>query len=162
MRGPAKLVRSRRGSASRSSPLPARVKRRRGGCARWLSGQALRPCLRGGLRDDAEARVRNDALRYAAILGAREFGAAVVVGAAAAFGEIDAVRFRALIERARALGASSLRLTPWRAFLITGLDQQRRRVARRHDRGARIDRRRGRSSAACRCLSRRARLRAWP
>ncbi len=59
-----------------------------------------------------------------AILGAREFGAAVVVGAAAAFGEIDAVRFRALIERAHARGASSLRLTPWRAFLITGLDQQ--------------------------------------
>ena len=56
------------------------------------------------------------------ILGAREFGAAVVVGAAAPFGEIDAVRFRALIERARALGASSLRLTPWRAFLIVGLD----------------------------------------
>ena len=27
-----------------------------------------------------------------------------------------------LIERARALGASGLRLTPWRAFLITGLD----------------------------------------
>jgi precorrin-3B synthase len=58
------------------------------------------------------------------ILGVREFGAAVVVGAAAPFGEIDAVRFRALIERAHALGASSLRLTPWRAFLITGVDQQ--------------------------------------
>ena len=57
------------------------------------------------------------------VLGAREFGAAVVVGAAAAFGEIKAVRFKALIDNARALGASSLRLTPWRAFLITGLDQ---------------------------------------
>ncbi len=56
------------------------------------------------------------------ILGAREFGAAVVVGAAAPFGEMDGVRFRALIERARALGAGSLRLTPWRAFLIVGLD----------------------------------------
>jgi precorrin-3B synthase len=46
----------------------------------------------------------------------------VVVGAAAAFGEIEAVRFRALIEGARALGASSLRLTPWRAFLVVGLE----------------------------------------
>jgi precorrin-3B synthase len=56
------------------------------------------------------------------ILGAREFGEAVVVGAAAPFGEIKAVRFKALIENARALGASSLRVTPWRAFLIAGLD----------------------------------------
>ncbi len=58
------------------------------------------------------------------ILGVREFGAAVVVGAAAPFGEIDTVRFRALIERARTLGASGLRLTPWRAFLIAGLDRR--------------------------------------
>jgi precorrin-3B synthase len=56
------------------------------------------------------------------ILGAREFGAAVVAGAAASFGEIVAGRFIALIERARALGASGVRLTPWRAFLIAGLD----------------------------------------
>jgi precorrin-3B synthase len=56
------------------------------------------------------------------ILGAREFGAAVVVGAAAPFGEIESVRFKALIEGARALGASSLRLTPWRAFLVVGLE----------------------------------------
>jgi precorrin-3B synthase len=55
-------------------------------------------------------------------LGAREFGVAVVVGAAAAFGEIEATSFAALIKRARALGANGLRLTPWRAFLITGLD----------------------------------------
>ena len=44
------------------------------------------------------------------------------IGAATAFGEIEAVRFKALIERACALNASSLRLTPWRAFLIAGLD----------------------------------------
>ncbi len=56
------------------------------------------------------------------ILGAQVFGAAVVVGAATPFGEIGAGRFIALIERARALGASGLRLTPWRAFLIAGLD----------------------------------------
>jgi precorrin-3B synthase len=58
------------------------------------------------------------------ILGVREFGAAVVVGVAAPFGEIDAVRFRSLLERARALRATSLRLTPWRALLIVGLDQR--------------------------------------
>jgi precorrin-3B synthase len=55
------------------------------------------------------------------ILGVREFGSAAVVGAAAPFGEVEAVRFRALIDRAQALGASSVRLTPWRAFLIVGL-----------------------------------------
>jgi precorrin-3B synthase len=58
------------------------------------------------------------------ILGVRAFGAAVVVGAAAPFGEIDAVRFEALIERTRALGASGLRLTPWRAFLLADLDRR--------------------------------------
>jgi precorrin-3B synthase len=76
------------------------------GCETKPSGRSQRPAL---LRD---------------ILGAREFGAAVVVGAAAAFGKIEAARFRALIERARALGASGLRLTPWRAFLIVGLDRR--------------------------------------
>ena len=35
---------------------------------------------------------------------------------------MEAARFKALIERARALYAHSLRLTPWRAFLIAGLD----------------------------------------
>jgi len=56
------------------------------------------------------------------VLGAHVFGAATVVGAAAPFGEIEAVRFNALIERARALGANGLKLTPWRALMIVGLD----------------------------------------
>ena len=56
------------------------------------------------------------------LLGVQVFGAAVTVGAAAAFGAIGADRFNALIERARTLGASGLRLTPWRSFLIAGLD----------------------------------------
>jgi precorrin-3B synthase len=55
------------------------------------------------------------------ILGAREFGGEVVVGAAAPFGEIEALRFKALIECARALDASGVRLTPWRALLLVGL-----------------------------------------
>jgi precorrin-3B synthase len=58
------------------------------------------------------------------ILGAHAYGAEFVVGAAAPFGEINAVRFKALIDNARALGAGSLRLTPWRAFLIAGLDRR--------------------------------------
>ena len=56
------------------------------------------------------------------ILGARIFGSGVVVGAAAPFGEFEAGRFKALIGRARALGANGVRLTPWRAFMIVGLD----------------------------------------
>ncbi len=76
-----------------------------------------------GCETQRRARSQRHALLHD-ILGVREFGAAVVVGAAAAFGEIDAVRFEALIERARALGASALRLTPWRAFLIVGLDRR--------------------------------------
>ncbi len=65
---------------------------------------------------------RSPALRD--IMGAHLYAAEFVVGAAAAFGEIEAVRLKALIERARALNARSLRLTPWRAFLIAGLDQR--------------------------------------
>ncbi len=63
---------------------------------------------------------RGPALRD--VVGAHANGAGSVAGAAAPFGEIDAVRFKALIERAHSLNASSLRLTPWRAFLIVGLD----------------------------------------
>ena len=75
-----------------------------------------------------EAKPRARSPRRASLgdlLGAHAFGAEVVVGAAAAFGEIEAGRFRALIGRARALGANGLRLTPWRAFLIAGLDPRR-------------------------------------
>jgi precorrin-3B synthase len=57
------------------------------------------------------------------MIGAHAYGAKRVVGVAAAFGEIEAVRLKALIERACALNATSLRFTPWRAFLIAGLDR---------------------------------------
>ena len=65
---------------------------------------------------------RSPALRD--IMGAHLYGAEFVVGAAAAFGEIEAARLKALIERARSFGASGLRLTPWRAFLIVGVDRR--------------------------------------
>jgi precorrin-3B synthase len=55
------------------------------------------------------------------VLGGHAFGPAIVVGAAAPFGDIDAGRFRMLIERARSEGADGLRLAPWRSFLVTGL-----------------------------------------
>jgi precorrin-3B synthase len=57
------------------------------------------------------------------VMGAHLYGAEFVVGAAMAFGEIEAARLKALIECARSVGASGLRLTPWRAFLIVGLDR---------------------------------------
>jgi precorrin-3B synthase len=75
--------------------------------ARCETKPSLRSRRRASLRD---------------ILGAREFGGDVVVGAAAPFGEIEAVRFKVLVERARSLNARSLRLTPWRAFLVVGLE----------------------------------------
>ena len=59
------------------------------------------------------------------VLDGHVFGAAVIIGAAAPFGIIEAGSFRALIERAQEAGALSLRLTPWRAFLIAGLDVRR-------------------------------------
>ena len=57
------------------------------------------------------------------VIGAHAYGADFVVGAAVAFGEIESVHLEALIDDARALGAISLRLTHWRAFLIAGLDR---------------------------------------
>jgi precorrin-3B synthase len=86
-------------------------------------------------RDGAEAIFAKSALRVKPcrrsqqrpplreVLGAHAYGAEIVIGAGAPFSEIEAARFKALIERARAFGAGSLRLTPWRAFLVVGLDQ---------------------------------------
>ena len=75
-----------------------------------------------------EARPRLRSQEHASlhwVLGGHVFGSAIVVGFAAAFGTIDASRFRALVERARELGASGLRLAPWRAFFVVGLDPRR-------------------------------------
>ncbi len=87
----------------------------RTGAAAVFSGAACK--TKPGARSQRRALLRD-------MLGAHAYGAEFVVGAAAPFGEIEAVRFQALIERARALGANSLRLTPWRAFLIAGLDRR--------------------------------------
>ena len=119
---PAKRAMSRRDSALRFSPLRALAKRRRGGCGRWSSAKAQRRSSRRRLSERSHASGRNGGQLLREVLGAHAYGAEFVVGAAAAFGEMEAARFKALIERARALNAHSLRLTPWRAFLIAGLD----------------------------------------
>ena len=76
------------------------------------AGCEAKPCA----RSERRAALRD-------ILGPQVFGSNIVVGAAVAFGQFDADRFRALVERARALGATGLRITPWRAFTFVGLEQ---------------------------------------
>ena len=77
-------------------------------------------------RLEAAPRLRRDArASLCDVLGGHVFGSAIVVGFAAAFGTVDASRFKRLIERATELGARGLRLTPWRAFLVVGLDPGR-------------------------------------
>ncbi len=73
---------------------------------------------------DLDAGLRCRSQRSASlvdVLGAHAFGPAIVVGAAAPFGDIDAGRFKSLVARARADGAKEMRLAPWRSFFVTGL-----------------------------------------
>ena len=116
-------MRARRDRRYRGAAWP-RVSRP---CRRRRSGAAAdarahraqrraRQSSRRRLSERSRARVRNGAAALRDMLGTHVFGAAIVVGAAAPFGEFEAARFKALIERARALGADGLRLTPWRAF----------------------------------------------
>ena len=104
-------------------------------CRRWRSGAAAdaragradrrfgRVCG-GALRDEAERAFATARCRYATSSARTHSARRSSSARRRPFGEIEAVRFKALIERARALGASSLRLTPWRAFLIAGLDRR--------------------------------------
>ena len=56
--------------------------------------------------------------RPSALLGAHPLGSAAFVGAGLAFGRVMAEDFAALAVTAAEHGASSLRLTPWRAILV--------------------------------------------
>jgi precorrin-3B synthase len=56
-------------------------------------------------------------------LGVNEFGASVVVGGAAPLGRTTARDLALLAAAAERNGAADVRLTPWRALLITGLDR---------------------------------------
>jgi precorrin-3B synthase len=101
--------------AGEAAPRRMRALVQRTGAAAVFAAAGLQTKARG--RSQRRTAARD-------VLGAHVFGARVIVGTAAAFGEIEAFRFKALIERARALGAHELRLTPWRAFLIVGLDSR--------------------------------------
>ena len=71
---------------------------------------------------DATARARSQAHALSRdVLGGHAFGSAILVGAAAPFGAIEAGRFKALIARARTCGARGVRLAPWRSFFVIGL-----------------------------------------
>jgi precorrin-3B synthase len=54
-------------------------------------------------------------------LGAHQFGAVACVGAALAFGRVAADDLRFLAREARRRAAIDIRLTPWRALIVTGL-----------------------------------------
>jgi precorrin-3B synthase len=58
------------------------------------------------------------------ILGVLKVGACHCVGAAAPLGRLSAGDLRALAQAARRFSARDIRLTPWRAFVITGLDHR--------------------------------------
>ena len=81
---------SRRGLAVRFSPLrgagEAAPRRMRALVERTGASAVF---AEAGLQDEADAAFAPRASRCVDILGARAFGAAVVVGAAAAFGEIE-------------------------------------------------------------------------
>ena len=117
---------SRRGLASRSSPLAGAgeaAPRRMRALVEREGAEAI--FASGGLRAKPRMRSqRRPALRD--VLGARDFGAEFVVGAAAAFGEIEAARFTAL-DRTR---AGAWREQP-QAHALAGLPDRRPRPARR-------------------------------
>jgi precorrin-3B synthase len=62
-------------------------------------------------------------VRYGDFLGAHAFGASFCVGAAPALGRMNADGLRAVACEARRCGAADIRLTPWRALIVTGLSR---------------------------------------
>jgi precorrin-3B synthase len=58
-------------------------------------------------------------------LGVHRFGASTCVGAAAPLGRLSADQLGALARAAQRFSALDVRLTPWRAFIVTGLDRPR-------------------------------------
>lgn len=102
------------GGDGEGAPRRMRALVEREGAEAIFAKAALRaePCKRSQQRPAARE-----------VLGAHVYGAEFVVGAAAAFGEMEAARLKTLIERARVLNANSLRLSPWRTFFIAGFDQ---------------------------------------
>jgi precorrin-3B synthase len=58
-------------------------------------------------------------------LGVHVFGASTCVGAAPSLGRLTADDLRTLAQEAARCSAVDIRLTPWRALIVTGLDQAR-------------------------------------
>jgi precorrin-3B synthase len=56
-------------------------------------------------------------------LGVHAFGASYGVGAAPSLGRMTAESLRMLSQQARRCSAGDIRLTPWRAFIVAGLDR---------------------------------------
>ncbi|WP_158815615.1 precorrin-3B synthase [Methylocapsa sp. S129] len=56
-------------------------------------------------------------------LGVQTFGASYCVGAAPSFGRMTTGDLRLLAQEARRCAAADVRLTPWRAFIVAGLDR---------------------------------------
>lgn len=57
------------------------------------------------------------------VLGLHAVGARFCVGASVPLGRINAGDLRAVVQEAQRCSAIDIRLTPWRAFLVTGLDR---------------------------------------
>jgi precorrin-3B synthase len=63
----------------------------------------------------------------ASFLGAHTLGASTCVGASPPLGRLSADQLRTLAQAARRFSARDIRLTPWRAFIVTGLEDRRAR-----------------------------------
>jgi precorrin-3B synthase len=98
--------------ADAAERMRAQVARR--GAAAVLAAAGRAPVAAPAARRVADPR------RY---LGVEQFGASFVVGAAAPLGRTTARDLALLADAAARDGAADVRLTPWRALLVTGLDR---------------------------------------
>ena len=164
---------------SRRNALPARPGKSRRGSARAfvrLTGEGegaprrMRALLerRGAgacvFRGRPRAKPRRRSMRRIALrdlLGVQDLAGASLSAPRRRLARSRPVDFSSLIERARTLGASGLRLTPWRSFLIVGLDEKNAGAMLGSIAELGFVASRGRAALAHRRLSGRARLHAW-
>ncbi|MDI9847604.1 precorrin-3B synthase [Rhodoblastus sp. 17X3] len=97
-----------RGQDRRMSAVVARL-----GVAPLLDGDAV----------VTPSSARDEAASCDNFLGAQPCGGKYFVGAGLLFGRIEADSLEPLAELAQAFGAAELRLTPWRAILVVGLER---------------------------------------
>ena len=101
-------------AAAPGEPERMRARVARHGAAAVFAAAGLAPVAAPAARRIADPR------RY---LGVAQFGASFVVGAAAPLGRTTARDLALLADAAARAGAADVRLTPWRALLVTGLDR---------------------------------------